>query len=543
MKTFYDYGINVSKSSGHERVLCPHCSDSRKKSTQKCLAVNIDEGVWFCHHCGWSGCLKKEHSAYKIPVYSPAPLAPKAKEFFRKRKISEHVLKQNNIGMEKGDISFPYLKNGQVVNVKSRKLEKGFYQSAGAEQCLYRFDAISSLDGPLVITEGEMDALAVQSADWECVTSVPGGAINPGSKSFDRAFAFMESADKIIARFDKIYLALDDDGPGIAMTAELVRRIGPEKCWIVEYPEGCKDCNDILMKYGEDILLACLNDPQPCPVHGLYPVEKFRAQVMDRIFGTRQPNPKTGWVDLDKYYSPQLGLFSIITGIPSAGKSTFMDNLVLRLHKLNNWKFAIFSPENWPIDRHISLILEKILKRKACELCKADVTKGINSLNDFLYFIFLKNERLTLDCILAKARAAVFRYGIKGLVIDPWNEIEHQYQNMTEAQYLAQALSKVRDFASLNQVHVWVVAHPRILHEDRNGKLSPPTMYQISGGAHWRNKADFGLCLHRLTDGSGITSVHIQKVRFSDYGKQGTVDMFVKPPGIFYETASKEMKQ
>jgi len=540
MKTFNDFNIQVTASSGHQRTLCPSCSATRHKSKERCLSVNIDDGVWFCHHCAYSGCLKESQTQYTKPIYQPEPLAEKENSFFTKRKIFQQVLAKNNVGVVDSAICFPYIKNGQVVNIKHRAAGKKFYQSKDAEPCLYRFDAISMLNGPLVICEGELDALAVQSAGWERVSSIPNGAITPGAKSFDSKFDFMLSAEKIVNDCDRIILAMDGDVPGQSMLAEMIRRIGPEKCWTVEYPDKCKDFNDTLIKCGPDIVLDCINAAKPCPVKGLYSVYDYRNQVVNRIFGENFPKIKTGWTGLDRYYSPQPGLFTVVTGIPGSGKSTFIDNLILNLNRLNDWKFAVFSPENWPIDRHISLLLQKMYCNDQRVLCEQDVFKGMDKLNKFIYFIHLKNEMLTLDDILKKARAAVFRYGIKGLVIDPWNEIEHLYGRMNEAQYLAQSLSKIREFASTNQVHIWVIAHPRILHRDKEGKYAPPTMYQISGGAHWRNKADFGLCLHRKKDGSNTTTAYIQKVRFADNGSEGYVDMHVKVPGIFYETAFGE---
>ena len=541
-KTFADYGIPVTKSSGHERTICPKCSALRKKSTQKCLSVDIDKGVWLCFHCGWHGSLGSAYSLkYQRPKYTPKPIKKesKVKQFFRNRKISEDVLVQNNISECKPGIAcLPYIKGGQVVNVKYRAVaEKKFYQSKNCEPCLYRFDAISMLEGPLVITEGELDCLAGQTAGWERITSIPNGAIAPGTKSFESKFDFLESAEEIIKKCSKIILAMDADPPGQAMLGEMVRRIGPEKCWYIEYPEGCKDLNDILMKYDADILLDCINDAKPCPVKGLSCVNDYKDKVLDRLFGIKPPRPKTGWSYLDNLYIPDPGLISIVTGIPSAGKSTFMDNLLLRLHENNGWRFAVFSPENWPIDRHISLLIQKRLRRTEKELCEVDVRTELDALNDFVYFIYLKDTMLTIDNILARARAAVYRYGIRGLIIDPWNEVSHQYQGMTEAQYLEKSLSKVREFASSNQVHVWIVAHPREMHRDASGQYPPPTMYQINGGAMWRNKADFGLCVHRQKDKSkvSVTTVYIQKIRFRDYGKEGKVDFTVKLPGLFYE--------
>jgi twinkle protein len=112
-------------------------------------------------------------------------------------------------------------------------------------------------------------------------------------------------------------------------------------------------------------------------------------------------------------------------------------------------------------------------------------------------------------------------HGIKGVVIDPWNEIDHAYSGLTEAQYLSKSLSKIRQFARRNGVHIWVVAHPRNLQKDDHGGYRPPTMYEISGGAHWRNKADCGICIHREDYTRDETSVYVQKVRFREVGQPG----------------------
>ncbi len=53
---------------------------------------------------------------------------------------------------------------------------------------------------------------------------------------------------------------------------------------------------------------------------------------------------------------------------------------------------------------------------------------------------------------------------------------------------------QVKRFAQRNDVHVWLVAHPRQL-TDWQGKA--PTLYDISGSAHFINKADCGIVVHR----------------------------------------------
>ena len=92
----------------------------------------------------------------------------------------------------------------------------------------------------------------------------------------------------------------------------------------------------------------------------------------------------------------------------------------------------------------------------------------------------------------------VCRYGIRGLLVDPYNELDHQRpSHMSETEYVSQMLTKVKRFAQHHDVHVWFVAHPRQL---RDWKGQPPTMYDISGSAHFINKADNGLVIHRNRD-------------------------------------------
>ena len=133
-----------------------------------------------------------------------------------------------------------------------------------------------------------------------------------------------------------------------------------------------------------------------------------------------------------------------------------------------------------------------------------------------------------MDSILQKARVAIYRYGCKGLIVDPWNELDHLYdKGTTETQYISAQLTKIRRFARMNACHVWLVAHPRNLTKDKTtGDYKPPTAYEISGGANWRNKADACLCVHRPDTDNDLTEIYIQKIRFRDSGKLGKATLY-----------------
>lgn len=559
MQTFSDFNIEIpAGASGQVRTLCPKCSGERKKSGEKCLAVDVSKGVWLCHHCGYSGGLgsrddfipHRKVNPKVIPKYkTKTDLPDNVMQYFQKRGISERVLRENKIcyGQSWGDkkgIQFPYIKKNVVVNIKHRSHTKDFRQEKDAEKCLYRYDQIARCEGDtLIITEGEIDCLSFIESGFDMVTSIPDGAPNEGTKSYTTKFDFLKSAESILQHYKKIILAMDADPNGKTAEQELARRIGPEKCHIVEYAGGSKDANDVLVKHGKESVRRLVSEAKPYPVSGIFRTEDLRDEVLIRYNKGSKRGLSTALPTLDNYYTVKPGEFTVITGIPGSGKSEFIDALAVRMAMMHNWKFAFFSPENLPISRHIEKLLEKVtgkpFARNGIEeprMTVEEVDRDLRTMNDYFFFIYPEDNILSVDTILEKARVTIFRYGIHGIVIDPWNELEHLYGNLTEAQYLSRELTKIRRFARINQVHVWVVAHPRNLNKDSSGNYKPPTMYEISGGAHWRNKADNGICIHRPDYSQDETEVIIQKIRFKEVGKIGKVPLiYVRDTGEYLD--------
>jgi len=542
MTTFQEFGIDIpSGASGNVKTICPSCSHDRRNSKDKCLSVKVEEGVWNCHHCGWRGGLPKNGyipKQIRRPQYKPrSELPSQVMKWFKDRGISEGVLKSEKIGFgpsfkDKGGMQFPYIKGGQVVNIKHRTRDKQFRQEKDAEKCLYRFDEIAKAeDGFVIITEGEIDALSFLQAGFKTVGSIPDGAPSETSTNYTAKFDFLRTAEEILQRQDKIILAMDNDGPGKVAEFELARRIGIERCWRVEYPEDCKDANDVLVKYGDFKLIDVVSNAKPFPVDGIISPDDLRSKLMTLYDSGVKRGYLTGWHYMNPHYTVKPGEMTIVTGIPGSGKSNFVDSLCVNLIKLHQFKIAVFSPENWPPERHLQTFVEKYAKKPfdrdgfgVQRIEKEDVNRVVDKLEKHIRFIMPNDEVMSVDAILEKAKIEVFRHGIKGLIIDPWNEIEHCYNGVREDQYISRELTKIRRFARLNGVHVWIVAHPRNLSKDSAGNYQPPTMYEISGGAHWRNKADNGLCVHRRAFTAGTpTYVVIQKIRFKEVGSVGDV--------------------
>jgi twinkle protein len=124
---------------------------------------------------------------------------------------------------------------------------KNFKLYKGAEKIFYNINSIVGYDW-CVITEGEMDALALHEAGIKNVISVPNGAtLNSNNLDYlDNCIDYFEDKEKII-------LAVDADEAGQALRYEFIRRLGAEVCYLVDF-NGNKDANDFLVEHGAEEL-------------------------------------------------------------------------------------------------------------------------------------------------------------------------------------------------------------------------------------------------------------------------------------------------
>jgi twinkle protein len=552
--SFEEVGIYLRSTSGQEKTKCPECSPTRRKQSDPCLSVNIDEGIWKCHHCGWKGSLNKKNDTYipPPPIVKPKPpktdIPDKVYKWFEDRGISQAVVDDAKIGYDNRWIHFPFYKDGEVVNIKSRTADKQFRQAKNAEKCFYRFDVMSGME-TIIITEGEMDALSLVEAGYNNVVSVPDGAIAPNSNPSDRKFSYLLSAEEHLMNATTIILAMDNDSSGNAMREELSRRIGREKCYRVNYPEGCKDMNEVLIKHGEDRLTEIITDAHPYPIDGVVLVDDVLEDAIDLLKTPDIKGLSTGWEALDEYYRVSTSELTIVTGVPNMGKSEWMDALMINLIQDNGWKFGIFSAENFPVKHHLLKLVGKFTNKPFWGNDRMDektARNSMNILNEHIKFIGTQEDSVTMESILDQARILNFRYGLNGLVIDPWNTIEHKFRDgENETNYVSRVLASLNTFAKIHEIHIWVVAHPRKMESDNNRKPIVPSPYDISGSANFYNKADNCITVHRhKTEDEDYVGIHVQKIRFQyKNGKPGTGKLsYNVRSGNYFEYFSEDKK-
>jgi twinkle protein len=552
-------GIRLnSYAPGDRKTICPQCSHVRRNKKDPCLSVTVEadcqHAVWLCHHCGWKGSTHEQQHPFtrqrrrrtpKKPTTAPGSPTTAVWRWFGARGISEAVVRRNRIGFARhyipkldaqvDCIAFPYFRAGELVNIKYRALtEKAFAQEKDAEKIFYGLDDIAEAEEAIIV-EGEIDKLAAEEAGFLNVISVPDGAPNQltTEPSDEIKFEFLGNCEEQLAGLKRITLAVDADHNGQILAEELARRLGKERCWRVHWPNSndvvCKDANETLLMHGRAVLRECITAAEPYPVTGLYRIPDCADDAAALYDLGRKLGVSTGWPSLDTLMTIRPGELSVVTGTPNSGKSEFLDALMVNLTSLHGWRFAVCSFEN-PPEEHIAKLVEKHLGLPFWDgptqrMTKGELLAAMDWLDDRFVLIRAGEESPTIDWILERARIAVLRYGVRGLVLDPYNEIEHMRPpGMSETEYIAGLLSKLRRFAENHAVHVWIVAHPAKMQRE-NGKTPVPTLYDISGSANWANKADIGVVVHRDVDNGNLVEIYIRKVRFKSVGRIGVVEL------------------
>jgi len=240
----------------------------------------------------------------------------------------------------------------------------------------------------------------------------------------------------------------------------------------------------------------------------------------------------TGWNSLDTHYRIARGYWTLVTGWPNMGKSSWVDNLAVNTMVKHGWRWLFFSAENLPYESHWASLAELYIgkafnKGAANRMTDTEREQAKTFLRAHCRHI-QPDDRMTVGRILEVTERAMLDSKIDCLVIDPWNELDHSRPvHMPETEYVSNALSQIRRFARETNLHIFVVAHPAKLSRGKDGALPIPTPHDVSGSSHFWNKADYAACIWRdFSDQTGETHVYIQKARHRWVARLGRISLF-----------------
>ena len=538
---FNQHNLDVGKTQG----TCPLCSSERQPKNQKlkCASYDWERGLGTCHHCDSSFQLhtyQRKGSSEKtylrpdaLNVVDPKQITSKVFKWFESRGISQKTLDDLMVtegpeympqtGKSENTIQFNYIVGDELVNVKYRDGRKNFKLYKGAEKVFYNINSTVGYD-TCVITEGEMDVLALHEAGIKNAISVPNGAtLNSNNLDYlDNCIDYFEDKEKVI-------LAVDNDEPGIALQQELIRRLGAEVCFLTTF-EDCKDANDYLIKYGKDKLVKRIEGARPVPLENVKTFKDIEDEITDFVKNGFKPGYQIGIPNFDDIFSTYTGQFITVTGIPSSGKSDFVDQMVVGYNQKYQWKTAFASPENAPTYLHAHKLMRKIWQDMPSrnDINSDKWNKIADHCNDNFFHIDM--ERYTLESVLRKGAELVKRKGIKCLVIDPFNKIRDVDCKTEDVnRYTMEYLTKIETFAKKYDVLVFIVAHPTKMYRDKDGNIEEPTMYNIKGGGEWYDASYHGILVHRNYEEKTVKA-KILKVKFQNLGENGAEAHFTWEP-------------
>jgi len=461
-----------------------------------------------------------------------------------------------------GDILvFPFIEHDVEVGAKYRGRprpdgSKVFWQRKDGKKTFFNADILDDpalIDGtqPLVIVEGEPDCLAVLTAGFPFVVSVPDGAPADKDASGRALPPVPETADDIdpandakfgyvfnnwdrLQRIKRFVLFTDDDGPGRRLREELARRLNRVRCSFVIYPnlKGKKpDANEVLLQLGSAAVIDMIATAQPFPIKGIYHLSDFPEMHRPQMVST-------GWGRLD-LPAPQgmaglmltTGFFMVVLGKPGSGKSTWTLQLVFNLAQIHGWPIGIASFEVLPMPYVRDILRTHHIGKARQNWSRPERDAADGFIQDKFTFFHIDprvdESEQSLEWLIEKAEEAVIRDGIKVLLIDPWNELEHvRRRDESETQYTARAIRALKKLAMSYDVLVIVVVHPT--KTGGNKEQNELSLYDADGSAHWVNKPDIGIVIER-NDESGQTIVHGRKFRFSFLGRKGATDFVFDP--------------
>lgn len=517
------------KPKGDELVpeVCPFCKGASRSggTDKKSFALNLDRGLYVCKRgsCGKRGTLEdlaeffhdavhvsrpKSANAepnsrvYALPETELAPPTEEIYQYFEKRMVSRETVNAFHIQSDpKGNIVFPFFENGVNVFEKFRKpykLKKDDrspkeWRVPGTKPVLFGMD-LCVFSRPLIITEGEIDAMSLYEAGIQNVTSVPSGCED---------FSWVENCYDWLEKFKTIILFGDSDEPGRKMVKTLVKRLDESRCRIVEdYPDSprggvCKDANEILYFHGEFALIEMVENAKEVPVRGLIDLGDVPPEDPTAV-----PRIKTNIPKLDALTGGLLeGGISVILGKAGSGKSCLANGIILNAVE-QGYPVAIYTGEfnsrraqHWlnlqaAGSDYLTLKYDPI-KDKKVPVLPYNVQERIMDWYKGKIYLYDNDEIFDgdqADAVLSVFTGAVRRYGVKLLVVDNLMCVTSDREDETAAQRVF--ANKLKRFAVKYDVAILLVAHAR--KTKAGEKLNAD---DLSGASATNNLADMTLAV------------------------------------------------
>lgn len=426
-------------------------------------------------------------------------------------------------------VQFPYRKGGKPYAAKFRAADrKDWRSSQGVSRNLYNEDALHG-DGPIVITEGEIDCLSVMQAGFLRSVSLPDGWTADGTKR-----ECLIDAEDRLRKSPYVIVAGDNDEAGASLPKAVANILAGHDVRYVTWPEGCKDANDVLVNFGEGELSRCLVDAKRIDPEG-----GFITGITDLPPMPARRVLRCGMTPYDYTLAFEVGAMSVGTGTPGSGKSTFTTFAAYHVAMSENVMVGMLSFETHPY-RTRDHLARLHTGRSWDDMSRDQQAQCAHDLDERFRIVHRTYEE-TVGHNLAWLRAMIYTLAVRDncklIIVDPWNELEHLPEpGESVTNYINFALQQIRTWAEQFDTHICVIAHPRKMMTE--GKPRSPTGYDIAESAAWANKPALGFTVHLDEGDEGEEFVRVTTWKVRDvqlYGfEKGSIRLDFDPVAMSY---------
>lgn len=435
------------------------------------------------------------------------------------RQIDIEKAVQHGVESRDAFLAFRYLEGSETRYAKLRTIDKSRWRTdpTGVEATrLWNEDCLSEEPGqhPLIICEGELDALSVLQAGYQFVVSVPTGAPDrlPDGGEMPTPRYLIGSDDKLkpdVAKFAHVVLLTDGDRAGANLRRILANVIGAGYCSVPAYPDACKDANDVLMKHDVAGVRALVDEAQPLKSDGFTPLTDIDGR-QPRTYSTAMP-----------FLDPHLQLirpeFFVIGGAAGAGKSSVAQAIVFGLCWQHGWRASLFAGEGAP---SVVLTRAKSFWRGVsnADTREPEVQHERDAwIRDHLAFIKPPQDELpTFEWFMWAIEQQALRRRRDVFLLDPWNQVIKQRPvGISVTDWTGEAIMRLMNLGKRHNLVLIVVHHIKKPEDPRR----LPSPYDLADSAHWYNASDHCLIVHRPDESKNRTQLWVAKSK--DHGFMG----------------------
>ena len=523
---------------------------------------NLFEATGIKHSFGELGV--KTHSEYRYPEFEQCKDMSKAYKYLELRKITPQTINYCNLSQdESGNIVFNYYDTNDVLTLvkyrPSRKIDKSkgdiktwCQKDADTMPILFNMNKIN-VNEPLLICEGEIDALSAIESGYTNTVSVPFGAGN---------FQWIEHNWDWLEQFEQIIICADNDESGLKMIKEATSRLGNWRTKIVQLPEyyesedgrrAVNDLNETLYRFGKDYVLKAILNAKDSPVDSVVDfsdVEDIDLSSIDGIY--------TGIEELDNELMKLFyGTVTILTGTNGSGKSSFLSQIICQSLDQQKpvWLYSKELPnsmmKNWInfvfAGRHN---IDAFDDRKGAKYYKVtkDARKRIDDYYRGRLFIYKDDYGNTVDEVKQSMEDSVRKFGCKMLIIDNLTVVNLGGNDNNKNEIQNAFMSWLTKFAATFHVVVVLVIHPR-----KGQQLVRLCKYDIGGSGGMLDLAHRSFALYRVQqkdregrngDKHGVPQKHdviLDVLKDRMRGREGlSIEMYYDVPTRRFYTNERE---